>query len=71
MQGKIKPQSCLRTRGNTSMPSFDLTVVYRRIETLKPDPANPRLHSKKRIRQTTHSRSFNELAREAEVADAA
>jgi hypothetical protein len=53
------------------MPSFDLTVVYRRIETLKPDPANPRLHSKKPIRQTTHSRSFNELAREAEVADAA
>jgi DNA modification methylase len=37
------------------MPNFDLTVVYRRIEALKPDPANPRLHSKKQIRQIAHS----------------
>jgi DNA modification methylase len=37
------------------MPSFDLTVVYRRIDALKPDPANPRLHSKKQIRQIAHS----------------
>ena len=55
MQGKIKPQSRLAVRENTSMPSFDLTVVYRRIEALKPDPANPRLHSKKQIRQIAHS----------------
>jgi DNA modification methylase len=55
MQGKIKPQSRLAARENTSMPSFDLTVVYRRIEALKPDPANPRLHGKKQIRQIAHS----------------
>jgi DNA modification methylase len=55
MQGKIKRQSRLGDRENTSMPSFDLTVVYRRIEVLKPDPANPRLHSKKQIRQIAHS----------------
>jgi len=55
MQGKIKPQSWLAARENTSMPSFDLTVVYRRIEALKPDPANPRLHGKKQIRQIAHS----------------
>ena len=55
MQGKIKPQSRLAARENTSMLSFDLTVVYRRIEALKPDPANPRLHGKKQIRQIAHS----------------
>jgi DNA modification methylase len=55
MQAKTKPQLRLGDRENTSMPSFDLTVVYRRIEALKPDPANPRLHSKKQIRQIAHS----------------
>src|SRR5712672_2413683 len=55
MQAKTKPQSRLGDRENTSMPSFDLTVVYRRIEALKPDPANPRLHSKKQIRQIADS----------------
>ena len=32
-----------------------LSVVYRRIDDLKPDPANPRLHSKKQIRQIANS----------------
>jgi DNA modification methylase len=32
-----------------------LTVTYRRIEELKPDPANPRRHSKKQIRQIAES----------------
>jgi DNA modification methylase len=32
-----------------------MSVVYRRIEELKPDPANPRLHSKKQIRQIADS----------------
>jgi DNA modification methylase len=32
-----------------------LKLVYRRIEELKPHPANPRLHSKKQIRQIAHS----------------
>jgi ParB-like nuclease domain len=55
MQAKTKPRSRLGDRENKSMPNFDLTVVYRRIEALKPDPANPRLHSKKQIRQIAHS----------------
>jgi DNA modification methylase len=55
MHEEIKPQSRLAARENTSMASFDLTVVYRRIEALKPDPANPRLHSKKQIRQIARS----------------
>jgi len=32
-----------------------LAVVHRRIDELKPDPANPRLHSKKQIRQIARS----------------
>ena len=32
-----------------------LKIVYRRIEELKPDPANPRLHGKKQIRQIADS----------------
>jgi DNA modification methylase len=32
-----------------------LAIVYRRIETLKPDPTNPRLHGKKQIRQIANS----------------
>jgi DNA modification methylase len=55
MQAKFRPQSRLAARENTPMPKFDLTVVYRRIEALKPDPANPRLHSKKQILQIANS----------------
>jgi len=55
MQGRIKQQTRSRARENTSMPNFDLTVVYHRIEALKLDPANPRLHSKEQIRQIAHS----------------
>ena|ERR1700730_8346601 len=32
-----------------------MSVVYRRIEELKPDPANPRRHTKKQIRQIADS----------------
>jgi ParB-like chromosome segregation protein Spo0J len=32
-----------------------LKVVYRLIDDLKPDPANPRRHSKKQIRQIANS----------------
>jgi ParB-like chromosome segregation protein Spo0J len=35
--------------------SEPLKVVYRPIEHLKPDPANPRLHSKKQIQQIAES----------------
>jgi ParB-like chromosome segregation protein Spo0J len=34
---------------------LDLKIIYRRIDELKPDPANPRRHSKKQIRQIAHS----------------
>src|SRR6267143_4479899 len=33
----------------------NLKIVYRRIDTLQPDPANPRRHSKKQIRQIAES----------------
>src|SRR6516164_6733976 len=32
-----------------------LEVIYRRIDQLKPDPANPRRHSKKQVRQIANS----------------
>jgi ParB-like chromosome segregation protein Spo0J len=32
-----------------------MSIVYRAIDQLKPDPANPRRHSKKQIRQIANS----------------
>jgi len=32
-----------------------MSIVYRAIDRLKPDPANPRLHSKKQVRQIANS----------------
>jgi ParB-like chromosome segregation protein Spo0J len=32
-----------------------MSIVYRAVDLLKPDPANPRLHSKKQIRQIANS----------------
>jgi 16S rRNA G966 N2-methylase RsmD len=44
-------------------PRLRLSIVYRRIEELKPDPANPRLHSRKQIRQIANSiREFGFVA---------
>jgi DNA modification methylase len=34
---------------------YRMSITYRRIEELKPDPANPRHHSKKQIRQIANS----------------
>ena len=43
----------------TLLPSADmrfrLSITYRPIDELKPDPTNPRLHSKKQIRQIANS----------------
>jgi DNA modification methylase len=36
-------------------PSSGLTIIYRRIDDLKPDPANARQHNKKQIRQIANS----------------
>jgi ParB-like chromosome segregation protein Spo0J len=35
--------------------STSVTVKYRRIDTLKPDPTNPRRHTKQQIRQIADS----------------
>src|SRR6516162_2266346 len=42
-------------RKRASLAGPPLAVVWRRIETLRPDPANPRSHSPKQIRQLTRS----------------
>jgi DNA modification methylase len=55
MKRKTEPRPGLGVRNNISSPSLHLAVVYRRVETLKLDPANPRLHSKKQTRQIASS----------------
>ena len=52
---KDKQQTGLRSSQRSSQPKLDLTIIYRRIDELKPDPANPRRHSKKQIRQIANS----------------
>src|SRR5262249_24614874 len=44
-------QSRLSARAKSSMPNLNLMVVYLRIDTLNRDPANPRVQSKRQIRQ--------------------
>jgi DNA modification methylase len=41
--------------GNCSNRNSNLKIVYRRIDTLQPDPSNPRRHSKKQIGQIAES----------------
>jgi DNA modification methylase len=48
MEKKVGREAKLR-------PSVDLHIVYRRIEDLKPDPTNPRRHTKRQIRQIAES----------------
>ncbi|HEY3619995.1 MAG TPA: ParB N-terminal domain-containing protein, partial [Candidatus Sulfotelmatobacter sp.] len=45
----------MRSSNHKPKPSQNLNIIYRRIEEIKPDPANPRRHSKKQIRQIAHS----------------
>lgn len=59
MNRSIKLQS--RVPEPSSKPSLDLKIIYRRIDELKPDPANPRRHSKKQIRQIAHSTKCSAL----------
>jgi DNA modification methylase len=47
-------KSFAASRISASVPSR-ISLAYRRIDDLKPDPANPRLHSKKQIRQIANS----------------
>jgi DNA modification methylase len=55
MYQETKLRSDLQSSQQSSLPNLCLTVTYRRIEELKPDPANPRRHSKKQIRQIAES----------------
>jgi DNA modification methylase len=59
MKYPIRPQELFMQEPATLLPSADmrfrLSVTYRPIDELKPDPANPRLHSKKQIRQIANS----------------
>jgi hypothetical protein len=43
------------TKKSTTGSGPALTVVWRRVETLRPDPTNPRFHSTKQIRQLARS----------------
>ena len=50
MSNKTK-RSRLPVRANSSMPNLNLRVVYDPIGALKPDPASPRVHNNRQIRQ--------------------
>jgi len=43
------------SRHETASLASRMSIVYRAIDLIKPDPANPRLHSKKQIRQIANS----------------
>jgi DNA modification methylase len=45
----------LYQRGSGAAVSRNLAVIYRPIDQLKPDPANPRRHSRKQVRQIANS----------------
>src|SRR5712672_1495325 len=55
MYKEVKQRADLRSAEQGSEPNLRLMIIYRRIEDLKPDPANPRRHSKKQIRQIADS----------------
>ena len=55
MNRKVERQPRLRSPEHNLRGSTNLKIVYRRIDTLKPDPANPRRHTKKQIRQIADS----------------
>jgi uncharacterized circularly permuted ATP-grasp superfamily protein len=55
MYKEVKQGADLRSIEHGSKPNLRLTIIYRRIEDLKPDPANPRRHSKKQIRRIADS----------------
>ena len=55
MHSKIERQPRLKSSENNLKDSTNLKIVYRRIDTLKPDPANPRRHTKKQLRQIADS----------------
>lgn len=52
---KNKPQTGLRPPQQRSQRNRDLSILYCQIDELKPDPANPRRHSTKQVRQIANS----------------
>src|SRR5215472_2908057 len=55
MYQKSRRQSGLDAQRQKSTPRLSLIVVYRPTDQLKLDPANPRRHSKKQVRQIANS----------------
>src|SRR5439155_9082286 len=55
MDQKTRLQARSISRRHCSNHNSNLKIVYRRIDTLQPDPANPRQHSKKQIGQIAES----------------
>ena len=55
MNREVERQLRLRSPEHSLKESTSLKIVYRRIDTLKPDPANPRRHTKRQIRQIADS----------------
>jgi DNA modification methylase len=55
MDRKTRLQARSTSPGHCSNHNSNSKIVYRRIDTLRPDPANPRRHSKKQIRQIAES----------------
>jgi DNA modification methylase len=55
MNRKVERQLSSRSPEHSLKASLSLKIVYCRIDALKPDPANPRRHTKKQIRQIADS----------------
>jgi DNA modification methylase len=55
MNRKVERQLRLTSPEHSPKESTNLKIVYCRIDTLKPDPANPRRHIKRQIRQIADS----------------
>src|SRR5438105_10855811 len=55
MNSKVKQQLRLTSSVYNPKESTNLKIVYCRIDTLKPDPANPRRHTKRQIQQIADS----------------
>ena len=55
MDRKTEGQEVGTTQEYSSKTKIELGIVYRRIDDLKPDPANPRRHTRKQVRQIAES----------------
>ena len=55
MNRKFERQLSSRSPEHSLKASLSLKIVYCRIDALKPDPANPRRHTKRQIRQIAQS----------------